>query len=289
MKRIRQSILTVALALALGGMVAAQGNPCNPCGGKKDGSAMNPCNPCGMRGTHFTIGDSMGRNSATFTSAAPLEDIVGTTRDITGYIVFDPANPQKGGHGELIIPVKSLNTGIPMRDEHLQGKDWLDAEQYPDIVLTISKTEYVKEVKATPEFQTYDVVLIGKLAIHGKTLPVRIPGRFTFLMESEKTRQAMPGDMLAARASFDVSLEDYNISGPGGSGLIGSKVGESIAISVSFRASNASAGMAENPCNPCGGKAMNPCNPCGGKKVMNPCNPCGGKNTEKVASSEEGI
>lgn len=287
MKRICQAVLTAALVLALGGMAAGQGNPCNPCGGKKSGSAMNPCNPCGMKGTHFMVNDPMGRNSATFTSAAPLEDIVGTTRDISGYIVFDPAHPKKGAHGELTIPVKSLKTGIPMRDEHLQGKDWLDAGKYPEIVLTIVKTENMKEIKSTSEFQTYDVMLIGDLAIHGKTIPVRIPGRFTFMKESEKTKQAMPGDMLAARASFDVSLDDFDISGPGGSGLIGTKVGESIAISISFRASNATAGMTANPCNPCGGKnAMNPCNPCGGKKAENPCNPCGSKNTENVASSE---
>ena len=88
----------------------------------------------------------------------------------------------------------------------------------------------------------------------------------------------MPGDLLAARASFEVSLADFGIAGPKGMDLVGSKVGETIQIDVSVMGSTVSASMAANPCNPCGGKAaMNPCNPCGGKAAMNPCNPCGGK------------
>jgi polyisoprenoid-binding protein YceI len=221
----------------------------------------------------------MGRNSVTFTSAAPLEDIVGTSREIAGHIVFDPSNPQKGGHGKLTVSVASWNTGIPLRDEHLLGADWLNAEKFPNITLEIESVKDIKSVKQNGDFQTFDVTLVGTLSFHGQTRPVEIPGRFTYLKESEQTRAAMPGDLLAARAEFDVALADYGITGPKGMDLIGTKVGQTITVAVSFRASNAAASMAANPCNPCGGKktAGNPCNPCGGKVPANPCNPCGGK------------
>ena len=38
----------------------------------------NPCNPCSMKGATFHVNDPMGRNTVTFKSEAPLEDIVGT-------------------------------------------------------------------------------------------------------------------------------------------------------------------------------------------------------------------
>lgn len=240
--------------------------------------AQNPCNPCGKKGaTHFRVNDPMARNHATFKSSAPLEDIVGTSRDITGHLVFDPNKPAAGGHGEVSITVASLNTGIPLRDEHLRGGDWLDAANYPKIMLTIKQFKNVTPVKSTPEAQTYDVVIVGELSLHGKTKAVEISGRLTYLKESAMTKQAMEGDLLAARASFDVGLKDFGITGPKGMNLVGSKVGEVIEVDISFRASN-SMQMAGNPCNPCGGKqAKNPCNPCGDKKAKNPCNPCGMK------------
>jgi len=115
-------------------------NPCNPCG-----KADNPCNPCGKasnpcskaeaetpvpalnpcyakRGVVFTVKDPMKRDTVSFLSSAPLEDILGTTSEVYGYIVFDPAKPERGVRGDFRIPVASLNTGIPLRDEHMRGE-----------------------------------------------------------------------------------------------------------------------------------------------------------------------
>jgi len=288
----KRTALTLTLVLLMALPVFAQGNPCNLCGGK----ATNPCNPCGDKatnacnpcgdkvavnpcfakmGTVFYVDDPMARNTITFKSEAPLEDIIGTSNQITGYLVFDPSNPKKGGRGELVVPVSTLNTGIPMRDGHLQGKDWLNAGAHPNITLKISNVSDVKEVKSTSGYQTYDVKMTGQLAFAGHTKNVEFPGRITYLKESDMTRSKMPGNLLAARASFEVRLADFGVRGPAGMDLVGSKVGESIAIDVSLMGSSAAPMMADNPCNPCGGKAGNPCNPCGGK-ASNPCNPCGG-------------
>ena len=223
-------------------------------------------------GTVFHVNDPMSRNTVTFTSEAPLEDIIGTTNQITGYVVFNPENPTKGGHGKLIVPVGSLKTGIPLRDEHLLSGDWLAAKEYPDIVFDIEKVTDVKVVKKTKEFATYELHLSGPLTLHGKTRTVQVPAVITYMAESDKTRQKMEGDLLAGRASFEVGLKDFGVTGF--DGVVGSKVSESIQIDVRFVATNKGAG-AENPCG--GKKAMNPCNPCGGKEAKNPCNPCGGK------------
>jgi polyisoprenoid-binding protein YceI len=201
-------------------------------GGEKAMIEVNP--EFANTGSVFYVNDPAGRDYVTFKSTAPLEDIVGTTNDITGYLVFDPASPAKGGKGELQVPVASLNTGIPLRDEHLRGGVWLDAENHPMITLTINDVKNVKEVKSSGEFQTYDVTIAGDLSMKGTSQSVEIPGRVTYLEESESTKKKMAGNLLAARAAFDVTLADFGVTGPPNAGLIGTKVGESVSIEVSI-------------------------------------------------------
>lgn len=269
----KRTQLLLAMALLATTSAYGQTNPCNPCGGQAAGNPQHPrgdemaVNPCYAKmGAVFYVDDPMERNTVTFKSEAPLEDIVGTTSQITGYLVFDPDNPTQGGRGELRVAVGSLNTGIPLRDEHLRSADWLDAERYPHAILTITDVQQVKKVKSSRDFQTYDVLLIGEFSLHGKTRQLEIPGRLTYLKESPETRQKMEGDLLAVRASFSVDLADFGVTGPRGAGLIGTKVGGRIEVEVSFVGSTGQASMAmnpRNPRNPCGGKAANPCNPCG--------------------------
>ncbi len=280
----RLAIAVLLLASATTPTLAQQNsaNPCNPCGGKK---VANPCNPCGAKettnsaepainpcfakhGTVFHATDPMGRNNVTFSSQAPLEDITGTTNDLRGYLTFDPMRPRAGVRGEMVVSVASLNTGIPLRDEHLRSAEWLDAAAHPTISFTIEDTTSIREVKRTDAAQTYDLTLIGTFALHGRSRQMHVPARLTFLRETEQTKMKMPGDLLAVRVSFDVPLKDYGITGGAMGQVVGSRLSESIEVEVSLFASSKKPDAA-NPCNPC--------NPCGGKKPANPCNPCGGK------------
>jgi polyisoprenoid-binding protein YceI len=190
-------------------------------------------------GDTFHVNDEVGRNSVTFTSEAPLEDIVGTTNQITGWLTFDPLNAQDGGAGELVVPIATLATGIPLRDEHLRSAAWLDAEAYPEARLVIERVTDVEKVKSGDGFHTFDVVAEGTFALRGQKRQVKIPARVTYLEESERTKALMPGDLLAVRAEFDVALADHGVSGPEGRDIIGSKVGETVTVEVSFRGSNA--------------------------------------------------
>jgi polyisoprenoid-binding protein YceI len=289
MKTIRNIILGLTLVVAGSSGIFAQGNPCNPCGGKNMKSTEE------HSGMVFSVEDPMKRNSVTFKSTAPLEDIVGTSSQITGRLVFDPSNPAEGGHGEIVVPIKSLNTGIPLRDEHLAGGDWLNADKNPNIKFTIVEVKNIRQVKGTADAKTFDVTAVGDFSLNGKTKRISVPARITYLKESEATKQRQPGDLLAARTTFEVTLADFGITGPKGMNLIGSKVGEKVEIDLSLVASSTTGAMAGNPCggkaamNPCGDKAQmtkatgNPCgqkaagNTCSDKKPQNPCNPCGGK------------
>lgn len=264
--------MVLALILITASSAWAQENPCgpkkaaNPCGGKEAATATMPAvNPCHAKfGTVFYIADPMGRNTISFASRAPLEDIIGTTNQIVGYVVFDPQNPTKGARGQFAVATASLKTGIPLRDGHLQSEDWLDAKAYPEISFGIEDVKDTKVVNETPTYKTYEMNVVGPFSLHGKTKQIEFPVRITYLPESEQTRQKLPGDLLAGRASFEVALKEFEIKGA--EGVVGSKVSEMITVDVSFMATNVKPG-AEEAANPCGGKkAENPCNPCGEKK-----------------------
>jgi polyisoprenoid-binding protein YceI len=297
-------------ALMLPGMAWAQGNPCNPCGAKAanpcnpcGAKAANPCNPCGGKaanpcslksaempalnpchaklGTVFYVSDPMKRDSLTFTSEAPLEDIVGTTNEIHGYVVFDPNGPEKGAAGEFTVPVASLDTGIPLRDEHLQSEMWLNAAAHPEVTFEITAVRDLKQTRQSGGVRNYEGTLLGNLTLNGVTLSKRIPVRVSYMTASEQTAARLPGNLLVGRAQFRVLLSDHRVKGM--EGVVGSRVSDAIDVEIRFAASDEQPGAGMNPCNPCGGK--NPCNPCGGKnpcnpcgdKAANPCNPCGGK------------
>ncbi len=210
MIRHRWFMFSLLTTLAMTAASIAAQNPCNPCGGKQAANLCNPCggkiavNPCHAKhGTVFYVADPMHRNTVSFTSRAPLEDMVGTTNMITGYFVFDPAQPTNGVRGSFTVPVASLDTGIPLRDEHLRSEAWLDAGAYDKITFVVEDTADIVPVKATDTYQTFDVTLIGPFTMHGQTSRMRIPARVTFLRENEQTQQKMPGDLLGVRASFE--------------------------------------------------------------------------------------
>ncbi len=199
-----------------------------------------------QNGMVFRVDDPMNRNSVTFKSTAPLEDIVGTSSQVTGQLVFDPANPNKGGYGELSVPVRSLGTGIPLRDEHLASANWLNAEANPDIVFKIVEVKNIKPVKTTADASTFDVIAVGDFSLNGVTRRLSVPARITFLKENEMTKQRQPGNLLAARTTFDITLADYGVTGPKGMKIIGNKVGKKVEVSLSVVGSSAGASMAGN-------------------------------------------
>ena len=249
-------------------------NPCNPCGGKADEKAdekddgkddgLVAVNPCHAKaGTVFHVGDAKGRDSISFTSDAILESFVGTTTKISGYIVFDPSDPSKGGKGMFMVPVKTFQTGIPLRDRHLGSEAWLDAAKNPYIKYEISGAGDVKEDSSKGGAKTYDLILLGTFTLHGKSKTLDVPARISYMKEGPKTQAYAAGDLLAARANFSIDLADFGITGPPGMDLVGPKVAANVSVQVRFTATTTKPGAAsrrggkgkpENPCNPCGGK-----------------------------------
>lgn len=180
----------------------------------------------------FNFEDKYGRNQTSFFSTTPLEDITGISNSVKGKVTFNVSDV-KTIKGSISIPVSSLDTGIELRNEHLKSSNWMDAENYPEIIFTIKKISDVKVENDTK----INAKVTGDFTAHGVTKEVVAEVTMTYLVASEQTKKRAPGDLLGVQAKFNVNLSDYEIENM----IVGQKVAEEIEISVNIVGSNAGA------------------------------------------------
>lgn len=121
------------------------------------------------------------------------KDVSGTFDEVSGTIVFDPAN-LASAKLNLKLKVESINTGNGLQNKHARGDEWFHAEKYPYIEFESTKIE-----KTESGFKA-----IGKLEMHGVKKEVTIP--FTFSKKGSK------GTFIA---KFSVSRSEYNVGKKG--------------------------------------------------------------------------
>jgi polyisoprenoid-binding protein YceI len=178
----------------------------------------------------FSFTDTKGRNQAMFFSSTPLEDVTGLSNDVKGSVTFDVSDVSTMS-GSISITTASLKTGIELRDEHLQSKNWLDAESYPEITFVIKKVGNVKAL----EDNKLEAKVTGDFTTHGVTKEVTADVTMTYLDESEQTKKKAPGDLLGVEAKFSIVLSDYEVENM----VLGQKVSDNIDITVTMVGSNA--------------------------------------------------
>lgn len=178
----------------------------------------------------FSFEDKGGRNQAIFYSRTILEDITGVANEIKGNVSFEVENVSKTLKGKISVTVKSIKTGIALRDEHLASSDWLDAEKYPEISFEIKKVNKVVEKKDNR------IVLnvTGDFTLKGVTKSVTSNFTLVYLDENEQTKMRAAGDLLNVRGKFNIKLSDFNVKGK----AIPSKVSDDIEIEVNIVGNN---------------------------------------------------
>lgn len=178
-----------------------------------------------------------GRDAqVTFTSDAPVEHIKGTSNRVVGYLVLSSAPGDQSvavAAGEFHLPVASMDTGIPTRNEHLQEPRWLDASSHPDIYFQIAGSRNAARTRVGDGFETHTLTLVGDLTIKGETRAVEIPATVTLMPESEMTRGRAAGDLMGVRATFTVMLADYGVA-VGDPALSAGKVSGEIELDVAL-------------------------------------------------------
>ncbi len=175
-----------------------------------------------QKGAVHTFGTYEARTNIVFESEADLETIHGTTHSISGSARLDAEAGT--GQAKLSVPVRSMRTGIDLRDEHLRSDAWMDAAKYPDIGFMAQTLK--RKAKDSDDWE-YD----GKVTIHGVTRDLKGTARVKFIPAklAEKFKLGA-GDWVKVATDFKVTLSDFGIKIP--EGLVQGKVSATWTIKV---------------------------------------------------------
>ena len=152
-----------------------------------------------------------------WTSDAPLLRIMGTCNRVVGYFVkpFDLAEGDPPiVAGALRIPVASLRTGSELSDAEIHGRTGLNVAEYPEITLLLTEFRDAKLVSAEGERKSYTLTASGQLQVKDATIAVEFPMRLTLAPFTWQTMRVLVGDLLAVRASFEITLADVGLDSP---------------------------------------------------------------------------
>lgn len=163
-------------------------------------------------------------------SDAPLERITGVNTAVHGELQVDPAN-LASVRGTVEVDIAQMRTGLQLRDEHLVGSDWLDAERHPRATLEVTGIEGATALRPN---ETQRVTIRGRFTLHGVTRDITAGAQVRWMPASEELRgQGVQGDLIRAQASFEIELSDYQVSI---SAPVRLKVSNTIRINVTIRA-----------------------------------------------------
>ena len=145
----------------------------------------------------------------------------GQFNDFSGTLLFDPDNLEVS-QVTFEVKTKSVNTGIPNRDNHLRSEEFFAVKKFPAMRF---------ESTAVKKKQSNQYTLEGNLTIKGKTNQVAVPLTYFGTRENPLKR----GQMVAGfEARLSINRLDYQV-GTGKyveMGVIGKKVEILIALEV---------------------------------------------------------
>jgi polyisoprenoid-binding protein YceI len=134
-----------------------------------------------------------------FDADARLHSFRGETQQVTGYVTLRPGLPPQLANVTVTIDAASLDTGNSDRDVDMR-EDFLEVRRFPSIEFR------VQEVHTPPPAANeaaWDLVLQGKLTVHGITRDVKVP-----------TTVSLATERATARGRIHLDMRDYNIRVP---------------------------------------------------------------------------
>lgn len=123
-----------------------------------------------------------------------VHQFLGTTQGkftkFDGKIEIDREHPENSSVTARIV-VRSIDTGIVKRDNHLRSPEFFSIEKYPDIMF---KSRSVKQTGP------HEGDILGDLTMHGVTKPIALHVKLlTLPSDSKQTRWAVTTDPLKRR------------------------------------------------------------------------------------------
>ena len=133
----------------------------------------------------------------------------------TGTVVLDKA--ARTGSVDIVIDTKSVNTGFPTFNDHIQGPDFLDTAKFP--TATFKSTRVVFEGDKP-------VAVEGNLTLKGVTKPVTL----TVTSFTAMPHPMLKKDAIGANAYAVVKRSDF------GAGKFAPAVGDEVRIDIAVEA-----------------------------------------------------
>lgn len=113
----------------------------------------------------------------------------------TGKIVYDAET--ETGSVDIVIDMKSVSTGSPLFNEHIQGEDYFDTAKYPTATFKSTKVRFVAGKPAAID---------GNLTIKGVTQPVTL----TVTGFKEMMHPMLKREAIGANATTTVKRSAFN-------------------------------------------------------------------------------
>jgi polyisoprenoid-binding protein YceI len=137
-----------------------------------------------------TTSATVSFDATTPKDAGPKADnktVIGSIDTKTGDVAFEAA-------------VKNFSFSSPKMQEHFNGANWMNSDQFPKFTFT-GQIEKMSKIKFTKN-GTYSVKVNGDLTIKGITKNTKVEGTIT-----------VAGGKIKVMTNFTILLADYNISG----------------------------------------------------------------------------
>ena len=152
----------------------------------------------------FAVGGEDKNSNITFESETDFETILGHTNTASGTVAAD----LEAGTGsvDVRVPVASLDTGIALRNKHLQSSEWLDAKRNPDL-------RFVSQSVRKLDDGSWEIA--GDLTLHGVAKPLTVRAQVRPIpAEAAKAAGLGKGDWLRVSVPFEVRLSDHGVEVP---------------------------------------------------------------------------
>jgi polyisoprenoid-binding protein YceI len=166
-----------------------------------------------VRRAKFVFDDPVGRNIVMFTSAAPLETIIGRTSALYGHVDINLDSLSDSPEAYFECDLTNLKTGIDLRDEHMASDDYLATDSFPTASFTLLSIR-----KTTDEIMRNEAVATisgrGQFMLHGVLDTVNVSITATYFEANDATERRLPGDILRFKADFDIRMSSYGITIP---------------------------------------------------------------------------
>ncbi len=147
-----------------------------------------------------------------------VSNVKGHFDEFAGSLVLDNGSIQEAN---ATIQVKSVNTGIEKRDNHLRTADFFEAAKYPEITFKAKKVEMSGD----------QTILIGDFTMRGVTKELRLP-----VTLSGPVKDPQGNTRIGLEAKATVNRKDYGMKFNAVMETGGLMVGDEVTLEINAEA-----------------------------------------------------